>query len=81
MHNDTGELSWNRSHAIVASAQATGCPVVSAQQMLTWLDGRNNSSFGSLSWSGNTLSFNVTQGSGARNLQAMLPTNGSERNA
>ena len=36
------------SDAIVASAQARGVPVVSAQQMLDWLDGRNGSSFGSL---------------------------------
>ena len=33
------------SDAIVASAQARGVPVVSAPQMLTWLDGRNGSSF------------------------------------
>jgi hypothetical protein len=50
---------------------------VSALQMLTWLDGRNNSSFGSLAWSGNTLSFKITQATGARNLQAMLPMNRS----
>ena len=43
------------SDAIVASAQARGVPVVSARQMLAWLDGRNGSSFGSLTWSGNTL--------------------------
>ena len=35
------------SDAIVASAQARGVPVVSGRQMLTWLDGRNGSSFGS----------------------------------
>ena len=32
--------------AIVAEAQARGVPVVSAAQMLDWLDGRNDSSFG-----------------------------------
>ncbi len=69
-------ISGMAADAIVASAQARGVPVVSAQQMLTWLDGRNSSSFGSLSWSGNTLSFSITQGTGARNLQAMLPTTG-----
>ena len=41
--------------------------------MLTWLDGRNSSSFGSLAWNGSTLSFTITAGTGARNLQAMLP--------
>ena len=74
MHNDS--VQSDGADAIVASAQARGVPVVSAQQMLTWLDGRNTSSFGSLSWSGNTLSFSITQGTGARNLQAMLPTTG-----
>ena len=43
----------------MASAQAHGVPVVSAKQMLTWLDGRNGSSFGDLAWSGNTLSFSI----------------------
>ena len=48
-------------------------PVVSGRQMLTWLDGRNTSSFGSLSWSGGALSFTVVAGTGANGLQAMLP--------
>src|SRR5207302_490873 len=54
-----------------------GVPIVSAQQMLTWLDGRNSSSFGSFSWNGNTLIFNISAAveTGARNLQAMLPVN------
>ena len=39
------------------SAQARGVPIVSSEQMLDWLDGRNSSSFGSFSWNGNTLGF------------------------
>jgi hypothetical protein len=61
---------------IISSAQAVGVPLVSSQQMLTWLDGRNTSSFGSVSWSGNTLSFTVSVGAGANNIMAMLPVNG-----
>jgi hypothetical protein len=61
------------SDAVVASAQARGVPVVSAKQMLTWLDGRNGSSFGDLVWSGNQLSFSVAVGAGARNLRGMVP--------
>jgi len=61
------------SDAVVASAQAHNVPVVSAKQMLTWLDGRNGSSFGGLTWSGNQLTFLIAVGSGARNLRAMLP--------
>ncbi|MDQ3776780.1 MAG: DUF4082 domain-containing protein [Pseudomonadota bacterium] len=41
--------------------------------MMAWLDGRNNSSFGALSWSGNSLSFSVTQNSAANGLQALVP--------
>jgi hypothetical protein len=65
------------SDAIVAAAQALGVPVVSSLQMLTWLDGRNSSAFGSLSWNSSILSFNVSVGTGARNLQAMVPVNSS----
>ena len=46
MHTDNANSRG--SNAIVASAQARGVPVVSAKQMLTWLDGRNGSSFGEI---------------------------------
>jgi hypothetical protein len=75
MHNDS--VQSDGADAIVASAQARGVPVVSALQMLTWLDGRNTSSFGSISWNGNILGFTITVGAGARNLQAMLPLSSS----
>lgn len=58
---------------IIASAVARNVPIISAQQALTWLDGRNASSFDNLSWSVNTLRFDVNAASGARNLQGMLP--------
>ena len=44
MHTDSATSSG--ADAIVASAQARNVPVVSARQMLDWLDGRNASSFG-----------------------------------
>jgi hypothetical protein len=44
--------------------------------MLTWLDGRDQSSFTGLSFSGGQLSFALNQGSGSRGLQAMLPLQG-----
>ena len=75
MHTDFNPSDGQAgSDAIVASAKARGVPVVSALQMLTWLDGRNASSFGSLSWSGSTLSFTISAVTGARNLRAMIPT-------
>ncbi|HEX4960798.1 MAG TPA: hypothetical protein VF173_08160 [Thermoanaerobaculia bacterium] len=71
MHTDTA--SHAGSDAIVASAQSRGVPIVSAQQMLTWLDGRNGSTFSGLSWSGTALSFTITAAAGANGLQALLP--------
>ena len=61
---------------VLASAQERGVPVISSKQMLTWLDGRNSSSYSGLSWSGSTLSFTVNVGAGANQLTAMLPTSG-----
>jgi hypothetical protein len=71
MHTDSA--SHAGSDAIVASAQTRGVPIVTARQMLTWLDGRNGSSFGSIAWSGNTLTFTVTAAAGSNGLRAMLP--------
>ena len=59
---------------LLASAQAHHVPIVSAQQMLTWVDGRNASSFSGLSWNGTTLSFTVNAAAGARNAYALLPS-------
>ena len=49
------------------------CPLSPAKQALTWVDGRNNSSFGSITWNNNQLSFSVTAYAGAVNLRTMLP--------
>jgi hypothetical protein len=72
MHNDNATSAG--SDAIVASAQARSVPVVTAKQMLTWLDGRNSSTFGALAFNGTTLTFAVVPGSGAVGLQLMIPT-------
>lgn len=61
------------SDSSVASAQERGVPVISARQLLTWLDGRNASSFSALSRVGNTLNFSVNKATAARGLQGMLP--------
>ncbi len=71
MHTDV--VASAGADAIVASAKARGVPVVSARQMLTWLDGRNDSSFGSIAWTGSRLSFTVNAGAGATGLRGMLP--------
>ena len=71
MHTDAGSSAG--SDAIIASAQARQIPVISAKQMLNWLDGRNNSSFGSMNWSGHELSFSITNNAGLHQIKAMLP--------
>jgi hypothetical protein len=70
MHTD---ISSAGATSIVASAKARGVPVVSAQQMLTWLDGRNASTFEQIAYSGDQLSFRVTAGAGATGLRGMVP--------
>lgn len=72
MHTDTG-ANHVGSAAVIAAAMARQVPVISAKQMLTWLDGRNNSSFGSMAWNGNDLVFTVTAASGSTSLRGMLP--------
>jgi len=71
MHTDAADSPG--SDAIISSAQNHNIPVISAKQMLTWLDGRNNSSFKSISWNVNQLSFSIDTGVGSHNLQAMVP--------
>jgi Domain of unknown function (DUF4082)/Bacterial Ig-like domain/Bacterial Ig domain len=61
------------STAVIASAKARGVPVVSSRQMLTWLDGRNSSSFGSFTWNGSVLGFTISAGANINGIQAMLP--------
>jgi hypothetical protein len=71
MHSD--QLASAGANAIVASALARGIPVVSALQLLQWLEGRNNSAFSGITWDGTTLSFTLTMAESARNLQGMIP--------
>ena len=71
-HTDLPEIV--ESNTTLDSAISRGVPIVSAKQMLAWLDGRNSSSFGSLAWNGNDLSFTVNAASGANNLRGLLPS-------
>jgi hypothetical protein len=77
MHTDFNPSNSSISSvAIVNSAKNRGIPVISARQMLDWLDGRNASTFQSIAWSGNVLSFTIGVGAGANGLQAMVPPAG-----
>ena len=71
LHTDQSQEP--QSDATIASALARGVSVITARQMLVWLDARNSSSFANLAFSGNTLTFNVNAAPGANRLQGMLP--------
>src|SRR5262249_17764817 len=58
---------------LLNSAVAHNVSLITAQQLLTWLDGRNSSSFGNPTWNGTQLGFSITVGAGANNLYAMVP--------
>lgn len=72
MHND--DETSTGANAIIASAKRHHVPVITAAQLLRWLDGRNASAFRNLKWSGNELSFSIDAGIGANGLEAMLPS-------
>ena len=74
MHTDAATTP--ESDALLSSAKAHNVPIVSGRQMLTWLDGRNASSYSGISWNNNTLGFTVQVGAGATGLTGMLPTAG-----
>jgi hypothetical protein len=61
------------SDAAVNSAISRGIPVVSAKQMLDWLEGRNGSSFGSVAFSSGVLTFTISLAAGSNGLTAMVP--------
>jgi hypothetical protein len=71
MHTDS--VNSPGSDAIVNSAVNRGVPVIAARQLLTWLDARNDSTFDSVGWTNNTLSFSITASASARGLQGMVP--------
>jgi len=58
---------------IVGAAKAHGVPVISAQQLLTWVDGRNESTVRDITWGGGVLAFTVVAGDGARGLSTLVP--------
>jgi hypothetical protein len=76
-HTDLGIIP--ESTTTVASAKARGVPVVTARQMLTWLDGRNSSSFSAISFSNGVLTFTVNAAAGSNGLQGMLPRRAGNR--
>ncbi|WP_224372179.1 DUF4082 domain-containing protein [Hyalangium versicolor] len=69
MHVDTQPSTG--SDAIIASAQREGVPVISAKQLLEWLDAREGTLLSGVAFSGTVLTFSVA--SPVRNLSLMIP--------
>jgi len=74
MHTDSADSTTART--IVASALKRGVPIVSALQILQWLDGRNGSFFSAVNWKNDNLTFKVFAAPGANGLAVLLPANG-----
>ena len=75
MHTDSPTANPSED-AIVASAQARGVPIISYKQLLAWADGRNASTIRGLNWNASTLTFTISVGAGANDLQTLLPVQG-----
>lgn len=76
MHTDNGTSTG--SDEIIAVAQAKNIPVISAAQLLKWVDAREASTFNNLTWSNNKLSFTITAAANSKHLKAMLPINADD---
>jgi hypothetical protein len=71
MHTD--QVASVGSDAIINSALNHNVPVISAKQMLTWLDARNSSTISNIVWNSANLSFTIGASPNAFNLRTMLP--------
>jgi hypothetical protein len=77
MHTDFDDAHSAGRVAIVDAALARHVPVISARQLLTWLDGRDGSSFQDLAFGDDgRLTFGIARGAGSTGLEAMLPVRG-----
>jgi hypothetical protein len=63
---------------LFAAAQANDVPIISSDQALTWLDGRNSSAFTDVSGSDGRFTFGIEAGTGAQGLKAMMPIKDAE---
>jgi hypothetical protein len=61
------------ANELLRAAKAHGVALISVEQMLTWLDGRNGSAFENLAWDGRKMKFVISVASGADGLTAMVP--------
>ena len=76
MHTDTAIHVG--SDQIIAAATARNIPVISAKQMLTWLDGRNRTKFSNMAWDNVAKKLSFDLSNTPHNLQAMVPFNSAD---
>ena len=74
MHTDLPTIQQDT--ALVSSATSRGVPIVSARDVLEFVDARNQSSFQNITWTTDQLEFDIAAATGANNLTAMVPTAG-----
>jgi hypothetical protein len=67
------DMSDSYHQTVYAAAKARNIPVISADEALTWLDGRGSSTFSSFTGSNGQFSFTLNAAEGAVGLKAMLP--------
>ncbi|MCP3141490.1 DUF4082 domain-containing protein [Pyxidicoccus xibeiensis] len=73
MHVDSHSTAGTSgSAAIIASAKREGVSVITARQLLEWLDAREGTNVSGVAYTGTTLTFTVA--TPARNLSLMVPT-------
>ncbi|MFN7141858.1 MAG: hypothetical protein ACK4UN_21265, partial [Limisphaerales bacterium] len=71
MHTDVNPLP--DSDSIVTAAIQRGVPVISARQLLTWIDARNGSAIKEINRSSASQTFSIQTDSQARGLRVMVP--------
>jgi hypothetical protein len=76
MHTDTANHPG--ANAIVAAAKSRGVPVISARQLLDWLNRRDTATFGDVGYAAGKLHFTIAAPNGAGGLEAMLPAAGPQ---
>jgi len=70
------DMTDSYNQTLFSVAKSRNVPIISAQQALTWLDGRSSSNFSNLKSLGSGKeSFTINAAEGATGLQAMLPVN------
>jgi Domain of unknown function (DUF4082)/Bacterial Ig-like domain len=67
------DMNDSYDSTVYAEVSSRGTPMITADQALTWLDGRNSSTFSNFSGSQGKVNFTIAAAQGAVGLRAMMP--------